>query len=136
MVALCTYTFTKAVDHILSISNEKRDFSRVRRERMLNEIEILKDVVGSFYELAANWKPHEMKEDKYKDMMLEDDQLIGKYNKYPSVVGPARDAIHWCKIVAHAERERQGDVVDSKKELSEKYKAFIQACDELLDNAV
>ena len=136
MVALCTYAFTKTVDFFISISNEKRDFSRVRRERMLNEIEILKDEVGRFYELAANWKPHEMKEDKYKDMMLEDDQIIGKYNKYPSIVGPARDAIYWCKIVAHEERGHQDNVVESKKELRVKYTAFIEACNVLLDNAV
>ena len=77
-----------------------------------------------------------MKADKYKEMMSEDDHLIGKYNKYPEVVNAARDAIHWCKIVAHVEMEHSTDVIERKKELSKKYKEFIKICDEKLNNAV
>lgn len=136
VVALLTYGFTKTIDHLISISKEKRDFKKVRRERMLQEIEDLKDEVGRYYELSANWKTHEMKADKYKEMMTEDDHLIGKYNKYPEVVNAARDAIHWCKIVAHVEMEHSTDVIERKKELSKKYKEFIKICDEKLNNAV
>ena len=97
LVALSTYAFTKTVDHWLSISKEKREFKKLRREKMLEEIEDLKDEVGRYYELTANWKLHEMKTDKYRDMMTEDDNLIGKYNKYPEIANSARDIIHWCK---------------------------------------
>lgn len=136
LVALSTYAFTKTVDHWLSISKEKREFKKLRREKMLEEIENLKDEVGRYYGLAANWKSHEMKTDKYRDMMTEDDHLIGKYNKYPEIANSARDAIHWCKIVADAEREYTTDVIESKKELSEKYKEFIRVCDEQLDKMI
>ena len=136
VVALGTYAFTKITDHLISISNEKREFKKLRRDRMLDEIEKLKDEVGRYYELAANWKSHEMKAEAYAKMMVEDDQLIGKYNKYPDVVSAARDAIHWCKIVAHDERENGDELLKNKTELGEKYHEFIKVCDSQLDNAV
>ncbi len=66
VVALCTYALTKIVDHVISISKEKREFKKLRREKMLEEIEDLKDEVGRYYELTANWKAYEMKTDKYQ----------------------------------------------------------------------
>jgi hypothetical protein len=136
VVALCTYGFTKFVDHLIYISKEKREFKKTRRERMLTEIEELKDEVGRYFELASNWKSYEMKADKYKKMMLDDDHVIGKYNKYPDIVNAARDALHWCKIVSDDEKKRRDSLAGNKKELVNKYSAFIKICDKQLDNAV
>jgi hypothetical protein len=47
-----------------------------------------------------------------------------------------RDVIHFCKLVAAAEHGHVGDVMESKEELTQKFRAFIKVCDEHLDDAV
>jgi hypothetical protein len=135
LVALTTFIVTKAVDFFIDLSKEKRNFHNLRRAKMLDEIEAFKDEVGRFYELASNWKSHEMKVEQYQAMMIDDDRIIGKYNEYPRIAVAGRDLIHWCKIVAYFEREPQTDLIKAKKELSEKYKVFIEVCNEQLDVA-
>ena len=140
VTALFTYAVTKIVDYIISSSQEERNFQKLRREKMLQEIEDLKDAVGRFYELAANWKSYEMKAEQYKNMMLNEDNLIGKYNKYPEIASQTRDLIHTCNIIMSAERGdiQKGtmpaiNVMEYKTELSEKHKKFLSVCDIKLD---
>lgn len=136
LVALATYAVTKAVDHLLAISREKRDFKRHRRERAFAEIEELKDEIGRIYELSANWKAYDAKAEEYAKALTRDDYLVGKYNKYPDIAAAARDTVHWCKIVAFDEKSRQEDLIQNKKELSEKYKMFIRTCESYVETLV
>jgi hypothetical protein len=136
LVALGTYAGTKLVDHLLAISREKRDFRKHRRERAFSELEELKDEIGRLYELSANWKAYDIKAEEYVKALAHDDYLVGKYNKYPNVAAAARDTIHLCKIVAFDERERDrhGELISNKKELTVQYQAFIQVCDKYIES--
>ncbi len=49
---------------ILYKFSEKREFNKFRREKTSDEIETLKNEIGILYELAANWKSFEEKQDK------------------------------------------------------------------------
>jgi hypothetical protein len=114
-------------------AEHERDFRKHLRERAFTEIEELKDEIGRLYELSANWKGYDAKADEYAKALAPDDYLIGKYNKYPDIARTARDTVHWCKIVAFDEKSRQEDLIQNKKELSEKYKNFIRACEAYID---
>lgn len=136
MVALITYAFTKFVDLAISFATERREFRKHRRDLALTDIEQLKDEIGTFYELAANWKGFDQKQSSYIEAFKADHELIGRINKYPPVAQAARDTIHWCKIVASDERQGANSTVENKKELSEKYRNFLGQCDEYLSSLV
>jgi hypothetical protein len=125
----------KALDYWMAVAKDKRDFKRYRREREYSEIEQLKDAVGNIYELSANWQAYQDKKEQYEKAFVNDYELIGKYNKFPEIAATARDAIHYCKIVAYAEKESLNDLIQTKKELAEKYDAFLKACDKFLDES-
>jgi len=134
IVALSTYVVTKVIDFVVSIVSEKREFKKYRREKIYNEIEELKNEIGKLYELAANWKAFEEKQKSYLTNFENDHELLGKYNKYPTIVNTARDTIHWCKIVASCEMRHTDNLIENKKELGEKYSLFLQACEKYLNN--
>jgi hypothetical protein len=136
IVVLSTLVITKTVDFVISIYAEKRNFKKMRRELALKEIEELKNEVGIIYELAANWMAYKEKEEAYRSKFFTDYQLVGKYNKYPSIAQAARDAVHWCKIVADDERKSGDDLMKNKKELGEKFKLFLIACEDYLEKLV
>ena len=115
IVALSTYVVTKVIDFIISIVSEKREFKKFRREKIYNEIEELKNEIGKLYELAANWKAFEEKQKSYLTNFENDHELIGKYNKYPTIANTARDTIHWCKIVASCEMKHTNNLIENKK---------------------
>jgi hypothetical protein len=116
-----------------AIAKEKRDFKRYRREKEYSEIEGLKNAVGTLYELSANWQAYEDKKAEYARIFQKDYELIGQFNKFPEVAATARDTVHWCKVVAYSESEHRNELIEQKKELGEKYRAFIKACDKHLD---
>ena len=134
IVALSTYAVTKIVDFCIAFLTEKRDFKKYRRNRAYEEIDELKNSVGSLYELTINWKSYDEKQKSYISSFENDHELIGKYNKYPSIANAARDTIHWCKIVAFCEKTYVDDVIKNKKELAEKYMLFLRTCDEYIDS--
>jgi hypothetical protein len=136
IVALSTLIVTKVIDLIVSNFSEKRQFNKLRRERIYNEIESLKNEIGKLYELAANWKSFEEKQSSYLTNFEKDHELIGNFNKYPSIAGAARDTIHWCRIVASCEMEHTRDLIENKKQLAEKFNLFLKTCDEFINSLV
>ena len=135
-VALITYVVTKSFDLVLSIFTEKWEFKKSRRNHIFKEIEELKNTVGVIYELAANWAAYENKQDFYIEKFANDHELIGKFTKYPEVANAARDVVHYCKISAHAEKTHETDVIESKKQLHEKYKSFLSVCENYINQLV
>lgn len=133
IVALSTLIVTKGIDFFISFLSEKRNFQKYRRERIYEEIEELKNEVGKIYELAANWMAFDAKQQKYVENFISDYELIGKFNKHPPVANAARDTIHWCKIVAHNEKKQSDDLIENKKELSEKFRVFLDACEDYIN---
>jgi hypothetical protein len=136
IVALSTLIVTKTVDFIISKFSEKRDFSKFRREKTSDEIETLKNEIGVLYELAANWKSFQDKQKSYLTNFENDHELVGKFNKYPSISQSARDMVHWCRIVASDEMKDADDLIENKKVLGEKFKKFIDTCDVYLKSLV
>lgn len=136
LVAAATYVGTKAVDHFFAIAKEKRDFRKHRREKAFAEIEELKDEVGRMYELASNWNSYDGKLGDYAAAFAKDFALVGKYNKYPQIAVAARDAVHWCKVVASCEKEHRDELIQNKKELAEKHRTFLQACEKYVESLV
>ncbi|RJP32958.1 MAG: hypothetical protein C4527_05190 [Candidatus Omnitrophota bacterium] len=55
IVALSSFAFTKFIDMLISIIEEKRKFGKYKREMIYSEIEDLKNQVGVIYEISANW---------------------------------------------------------------------------------
>jgi len=127
---------TKTFEFILAGFQQKRDFRRFRREKAYAEIEELKNEIGWVYQMGVNWKPIESKLSEYQKMMDSEERIIGRYNKYPEIASTAKDVVHWCKIVCFGEREHSVDVVQTKKELADKYKGFLKACDEYTESLV
>lgn len=127
---------TKVLDFRFAILQEKRDFVRSRREKACEEIEELKNQVGTIYELSSNWNAYEVKRGDYATFFAKDHEVIGRYNKYPDIAAAARDTVHFCRIVASDEQEadRRGDLVSHKKELRAKYQAFVQTCDKYIES--
>lgn len=134
IVVLSTLIVTKVADLVVSMFTQKREFNKFKRERIYNEVESLKNEIGKLYELAANWKSFNEKHRSYLTGFEKDDELIGNFNKYPSIAVAARDAVHWCKIVATCERECTNDLIENKKELAEKFKLFLKTCDEFINS--
>jgi hypothetical protein len=130
---------TKVLDFCFDILKEKRALKRSRREKVREEIEELKNQIGTIYELGSNWKGYEEKLGEYAAFFAKDHEVIGRCNKYPDIAAAARDTVHLCKVVAHDERERENpdrrqDLTLNRKELTVKYRAFIQACDKYLES--
>ena len=137
VVALATYAVTKLIDLLIVFTTEKREFKKHRRELALSDIEKLKDEVGTLYELAANWKSFGEKQKAYIEAFERDHELIGRLHKYPLIAPVARDAVHWCKIVAEEERSGgSGSTVEQKQELARKFKVFLDTCENYLDDLV
>ncbi len=136
IVALSTLIVTKVVDLVVSKFTEKREFNKLRREKIYNEIESLKNEIGKLYELAENWKSFEEKQRSYLTHFEKDHELIGNFNKYPSIANAARDTVHWCRIVASCEMKHTDDLIENKKELGEKFKLFLKACDDFINSMV
>ncbi len=136
IVALSTLIVTKGIDLFISWFTEKREFNRFRRERITDEIEALKNEIGKLFELAANWKSFEEKQRSYLVNFENDHELVGKFNKYPSIAQAARDTVHWCRIVASCEMKQTHDLIENKKEMGEKFKIFLSACDEYVKSLV
>ncbi len=136
IVALSTLVVTKVIDLFISRFNEKKEFNKHRRDRILDEIETLKDEIGKLIELAANWKSFEEKQGTYVANFEKDHELVGKFNKYPSIAQAARDTVHWCRIVASSEMRQTDDLIDNKKELGNKFKDFLSACDDYVNKMV
>jgi hypothetical protein len=86
--------------------------------------------------MGVNWKPIESKLSEYQKMMDNEERIIGRYNKYPEIASTAKDVVHWCKIICFGEREHLVDVVQTKKELVEKYKTFLECCDKYIESLV
>lgn len=103
----------------------------------LQDLQELKDQNGGLYELAANWKAHQSKAPRYQQAFDQDYALIGRLHKYGSEVAQAgRNTLHWCMLVASDERDRANDVHETKKELAEKHREFLAACERYLDGLV
>ena len=128
-MALSTLVVTKGVDVFISWITEKKEFNRYRREKITDEIEALKNEIGKLFELAANWKSFEEKQRSYLANFENDHELVGKFNKYPSIAQAARDTVHWCRIVASCEMKSTNDLIENKKELGEKFRTFLAVCD-------
>ena len=126
----------KVVDFWFAILQEKRNFLRSGREKAREEIEELKNQVGTIYELSINWNAYEAKQGEYTKFFAKDYEVIGRYNKYPDIAAAARDTVHFCKVVAYGEREadRHGDLVSNKKELAALYQSFVQTCDKYIES--
>jgi hypothetical protein len=138
-LAILAGIITKLLDFCFEILKEKRVVKRSRREKAREEIEELKNQVGTIYELSSNWKGYEEKLGQYANFFAKDHEVIGRFNKYPDIAAAARDTVHLCKVVAHDEQERgnpdrRQDLILNKKELTAKYQAFIQACDKYLES--
>ena len=86
--------------------------------------------------MAANWKSFEEKQRTYLTNFENDHELVGKFNKYPSIAQAARDTVHWCRIVASCEMKQTNDLIENKKELGDKFKIFLNACDDYMDSLV
>ena len=130
---------TKVLDFCLAILQEKRAVKRSRREKAREEIEELKNQIGTIYELSSYWKGYEEKLGEYAKFFATDHEVIGRFNKYPDIAAVARDTVHLCKVVAHDEREMlntdpRQDLILNRKELTVKYQTFIQACDKYLES--
>ena len=136
IVALSTLIVTKGIDLLIAWFTEKREFNRFRREKTIEEIESLKNEIGKLFELAANWKAFEEKQRSYLANFENDHELVGRYNKYPSIAQAARDTVHWCRIVASCEMKQTHDLIENKKEMGEKFKKFLTACDDYINSMV
>jgi hypothetical protein len=136
IVALSTLVVTKGIDLFVSWFNEKREFNKYRREKVTDDIEALKNEIGRLFELAANWKSFEEKQRSYLTNFENDHELIGKFNKYPSIAQAARDTVHWCRIVASCEMKLTTDLIENKKELGEKFRKFLTTCDDYMNSIV
>jgi hypothetical protein len=81
--------------------------------------------------LSINWMPHAAKAEKYVELFAKEHDVLGRCAKYPEIASAAVDTIHYCKIVEYSERKtgENLDPITMKKELVEKYQAFIDACD-------
>jgi len=115
IVALSTLIVTKTIDFLVSKFSGKREFNKFRKEKISDEIETLKNEIGILYELAGNWKSFEEKQRSYLSNFENDHELIGKFNKYPSIAQAARDTVHLCRIVASSEMKHDDDLIESKK---------------------
>ncbi|TOF31936.1 hypothetical protein CGJ28_23165, partial [Vibrio parahaemolyticus] len=69
LVTISTFVVTKLVDHFIAISKEKRELSKDRKSKKIDQIENLMDEVSVFYEVTMNWKHHEMKQEHYRKLM-------------------------------------------------------------------
>ena len=127
---------TKVIDLFVSKFTEKREFNKFRRENISDEIESLKNEIGKLLELAANWKSFEEKQRTYLTNFENDHELVGKFNKYPPIAQAARDTVHWCRIVASCEMKQTDDLIENKKELGNKFKIFLTACDDYMNSLV
>jgi hypothetical protein len=136
IVALSTLIVTKVIDLFVAKFSEKREFNKFRRQNICNEIESLKNEIGKLFELAVNWKSFAEKQRKYLTNFENDHELVGKFNKYPSIAQAARDTVHWCKIIASCERRQTDDLIENKKELRNKFKIFLTACDDYMNSLV
>ena len=136
IVALSTLIVTKVIDLFVSKFTEKREFNKFRRENISDEIESLKNEIGKLFELAENWKSFEEKQRTYLTTFENDHELVGKFNKYPSIAQAARDTVHWCRIVASCEMRQTDDLIENKKELGDKFKIFLNACDDYMNSLV
>lgn len=136
IVALSTLIVTKVIDLFVSRFTEKREFNKFRREKISDEIESLKNEIGKLFELAENWKSFEEKQRSYLTNFENDHELVGKFNKYPSIAQPARDTVHWCRIVASCEMKQTDDLIENKKELGNKFRVFLTACDDYMNSLV
>ena len=136
IVALSTLIVTKVIDLFVAKFSQKREFNKFRRESISGEIESLKNEIGKLFELAANWKSFEEKQRTYLTNLENDHELVGKFNKYPSIAQAARDTVHWCRIVASCEMNLTDDLIENKKELGNKFKIFLTACDDYMNSLV
>jgi len=136
IVALSTLVVSKVVDLFESWFKEKREFNKFRREKINDEIEALKNEIGKLFELASNWKSFEEKQRSYLTNFENDHELIGKFNKYPSIAQAARDTVHWCRIVASCEMRYTNNLIENKKELGEKFRKFLITCDDYMNSMV
>ena len=135
-MVLSTLVVTKGIDLFVSRFTEKREFNKFRREKITDEIEALKNEIGKLFELAENWKSFEEKQRSYLANFENDHELVGKFNKYPSIAQAARDTVHWCRIVASCEMKLTNDLIENKKELGEKFRKFLTTCDDYMNNMV
>ena len=133
LIAIGTYAGTKGIDELLAWFREKRNFRMFRRKKAWAELEHLKNEIGWMYQVGSNWKGSELKDADYNKIMRTEDRLLGGYNKYPEIASRGKDVVHWCKIICFAEKDHSLDPVQGKKELAEKYKAFLKACDEHIE---
>ncbi|MFH7326477.1 hypothetical protein [Desulfurivibrio sp. C05AmB] len=134
IVALSTLVVTKVLDLVIAQFTEKREFNRFRREKITEEIETLKNEIGMLFELTANWKAFDEKQKSYFANFENDHELVGKFNKYPSIAQAARDTVHWCRIVASCEMSQTNDLIENKKEMGERFRKFLKACDDYINN--
>lgn len=126
----------KFIDVYYAILMEKRKFREKRRNLALKEIEEARKQIGIIYELAANWNDFEIKRQRYIKFFENEHILIGRLHKYGNLANIARDVIHYCKIVASDEMNKDTSVIEDKKLLYTKFKEFQNACDTYLDSKI
>nr|WP_050907912.1 hypothetical protein [Vibrio harveyi] len=133
-VTIATVVITKLVDHVIAISKEKRELSKARKSKKIDQIENLMDELSVYFEVAMSWKPYSEKACHYEKLFSDDDALIGKYNRYKNIVSHGREVLHYCKIIASEESPNTPLKVDNTKELkdvlSKKYHEFITVCEQ------
>ena len=137
IISLSTLIVTKIIDLIIYKFTEKKEFNKYIRQKKTEEIETLKNEIGKLFELSANWKPFDEKQKFYLENFVNDHELVGKFNKYPSIAQAARDTVHWCRIVASYEmRLAIEDAVKNKKIMGEKFEIFLKTCDDYIESMV
>ena len=138
VVSIATLATTKIIDHCVSVGKERREFTKSRRNMKLEKVDKLVDEISVFYEVTMNWKPYEQNENHYNQLLVDDDIIIGKFNRYPKLIANARKVIHHFKIIAVDERDKTNahDLTVLKSELAALYSDFLKASELELDNTV
>jgi len=135
-IAMGTYALTKLIDLAISLAQEGREFRKMRRELALKDIEAIKDLIGTFYELVMSWDSFGNKQKRYAENFADEHKIVGRCNKYPPLGQAATDVVHWCKIVASDEASHADTLRDEKKNLHEKYNFFLEECQSYLNRLV
>jgi hypothetical protein len=132
IISLSTLIVSKALDLWAQSVSYRREFHKFRKQRIYEEIEELRNVIGNMYELASKWDSFEDKKNPYSELRSTVDLMLGKINKYPTISIAARDMIHKCQLVISAERSYK-DVESLKEGLHNANKEFVQVCDHYLE---
>jgi hypothetical protein len=123
---------TKVLDFWFATLQEKRDFVRSGKEKAREEIEELKNQVGTIYELSINWNTHMAKHSEYEKFFAKDYEVIGRFNKYPDIATAASERDR-DRLILSGEQDRI-DLDSTREALRAQYQAFIQTCDKYIES--